>query len=202
MCIRDSKKNFPPNSGYDYSSVKLMLARVASNGMGKFVAGMMDSMIEVNVAERLRAGEYFLRIRVDWYHKKDYEFVLSAYGPDQVTIVSIPKPPNFLRNLAYYYARDSKAQRYDFAADGAPSCYRLQEMTAAGFGFIYYRNDSDKTVGEQINFEGSKGIELSKERPGTKTVFMSVKPKSENLILLKLSEDYEIRVKFLNRLVQ
>jgi calpain-15 len=181
---QESKRKYLESEGYKYSEVAIVLAK--KNGKGfEYVEGFQRSDKEVWTEGELAPGEYIVYVKVDWYKKQDNDFTFGVYGSGDASIEKVPKSycPDFLEKT--YMSRGRVSPKLKSYADcGVNNCYRAVETTDDGFGYVYYRNESNKALYEELYFKVMEGIKLRKPFRGN-CVKIDVKPGEEKCVVTK-----------------
>jgi len=88
---------FRKNSGYEYSSSRLFLAKNNGDGTVTYIKGTKagwdrDNYLEI---ENLEEGDYYFVAEVDWNEKtEDKSFVVNCYGPSEIEFVECDEDKN------------------------------------------------------------------------------------------------------------
>lgn len=198
--VNQHSKRHHPHDNFRYSPIWLVLAKVEKNGEIKHIEACFKDDREVWTDGHLQAGDYHVYVKVAWFDQTTRDFVLTAYGPDDVSFTRAQKSdlPQFVEKVYIDKGRQSKKLE-SYADLGQVQCFRAVELTDEGYGFIYYQNKSQKTLSEQINFNVLEGLKLCKPNRG-KQYQIRVAPGEEKIVLLKVDPDSEtVRQSFSER---
>jgi len=69
---------------FNYSSVWLIIGKPEGNDV-KFINADFKADREVWTEDVIEAGEYYIYVKVAWLDKGERDFVLSSYGPEDVS---------------------------------------------------------------------------------------------------------------------
>ncbi|GMH43643.1 hypothetical protein BSKO_11565 [Bryopsis sp. KO-2023] len=129
-----------------------------------------------------KPGKYYIWVRVFWDRKNSGEIGFTSYSGEEVEL-SQKDDMNVQQHLKQLYLGHARTncELSDYGESGQPECQRgvdtLQEMT-----YIYYKNDSESQLIEELEFE-LDGFELAAPHKGN-TVKITIPPKSEELVML------------------
>jgi len=196
---QESKRKHLPSENCAYSEISIVVGRKEGQGY-QYVEGFQRSDKEVWTDGTLTAGEYIVYVKIDWRDHKRREFTLSSYGSGEVTFEQVPKSycADFIEKVYQSKGRVSKKLE-DYSYYNVSKCYRAVELTDDGFGFIYYRNDSNKTLEEELYFKVLEGLAFRKPYRGN-TIKVVVKPGEEKTVVTKVLPDAKkIRQAFTER---
>jgi len=187
---QQSKRHHEKAEDFQYSSVWLILAKEEGD-KAKHIEACFKADREVWTDGHLAAGDYLIYVKIAWFDKTTRDFVLSSYGPDDVTFKQVTKQevPNMVEKIYMDKGRSSKALE-DYADVGHPKCMRAIELTDEGYGFIYYQNNEKKTLNEVIEFTELVGLKLCKPFRGQQYQ-IKVAPGEEKIVLLKIDPQSE-----------
>jgi calpain-15 len=187
---QQSKRHHKSGEDFQYSSVWLILGKQVGDKY-EHLQGLFRADREVFTESHLTAGEYVLYVKIAWYDKAPRDFVLSSYGPDDVTFTKVSKSdiPNLVEKMYHHKGRNcNKLESY--ADLEQANCFRAVELTDEGYGYIYYQNKSKKILKEAIGFNVLDGLKLVKPYRG-KQYDITVAPGEEKVVLLKCDPDSE-----------
>jgi calpain-15 len=173
---------------FKFSSVWIVLGK--QNGdKHEHVQGVYKADREAFTEGHLTAGDYLLYVKVAWYDKAPRDFILSSYGPDDITFNKISKSdcPELVQKMYQHRGRTSKKLE-SYADLGQPNCFRAVELTEEGYGYIFYQNKSNKTLNESITFNVLEGLKLVKPYRG-RQYDIKISPGEEKVVLLKCNPD-------------
>ena len=185
---QQSTRHHDDSENFQYSPVWLILAKQEADGSIKHIEGCYKADREVWTDGHLIAGEYLVYVKIAWYDEGSRDFVLSSYGPEDVTITKVEKKelPEFMQKVFIDQAKKSKKMK-SYQNQGQPKCYQVIETTNEGYTFIYYLNQSNRTLVEDVKFSVLQGKKLCKPFRGDQYQ-IRVAPGEEKIVLLK--EDY------------
>jgi hypothetical protein len=111
-----SKRHHDKVEDFQYSSVWLIVAKQEGNEI-KFIQADFKADREVWTDEHLPVGEYLLYVKVAWFDKAPRDFVLSSYGPNDVSFTSVDKSsvPSFVEKVFTEKARRSSKKLESYA---------------------------------------------------------------------------------------
>jgi hypothetical protein len=170
-----------------YSATSMILGKKLANGGFEYVASIQKTDREVLLEVNLKANEeYLLYAKVAFPGRKPQDFVLSSYGPDDINFNKLAKTeePKFIESLYLNKAKASK-NATGYEKEAQPLCKRTVEFNDDdGYGYFYYKNDSDKTLNEHVHFSNFKGLKLVMPYRNDKFE-VKLAPKQEIIVLLK-----------------
>jgi len=73
----------------------------------------------------------------------------------------------------------------DYKHCNVANCFRTVELTDDGFGFIYYRNESGKSLEEELYFKFLEGLKFRKPYRGNSYKIV-VPAKEERIVITKV----------------
>jgi len=82
-------------------------------------------------------------------------------------------------------ARKSE-EKITYLTKGHPLCYKVRHFTDTGFGYYFYKNESNKTLHENVSFQTFFNLELMAGHKGKEEFTVRVKPGREAIILIKI----------------
>jgi len=182
---QESKRKHAEKENYRYSEVSVVFGRKTANGY-EYVEGIQKADKEVWTDGPMEAGEYIVYVKIHWNEQRTKEFSISSYGVGAVDIQQVPQTycPEFIEKV--YTSKGRKSQKTeDYKHCGVNNCYRAVELTDDGFGFIYYRNESNRTLEEEIYFKAMEGLKFKKPYTGN-NYKITVPPGQERIIITKV----------------
>jgi len=182
---QESKRKHEERENYKYSEVYLVFGKKVANGY-EYVEGVQKADKEVWTDGHLTAGEYIVYAKTAWLQNRTKEFSISSYGVAEVDIEQVPKTycSDFIEKVYLNKARKSKKLE-DYKHAGVTNCYRAVELTDDGFGYIYYRNESGRTLEEELYFKFLEGLKLRKPYRGN-NYKISVPAGQERIVITKI----------------
>jgi calpain-15 len=158
---QESKRKFPSNSPYEYSNVRVLLARREPNGDLKPVSGVSKAEMEVWTSGKLSPGDYVLYTKVEWKRGGVNEATLSSYGMEEVRFKHISKRsiPGFKSQFFKHVALSNTQKRYVMTNTGL---VRYNDITSMGYGYWYYTNPGAHAVEEEIILINPQGLRFRK----------------------------------------
>jgi len=182
---QESKRMRKERENYQYSEVSVVFGRKVGNGF-EYVEGIQRADKEVWTDGPMEVGEYVVYVKIHWNEERNKEFSISAYGIGDVDIQQIPATacPDFVEKVYISKGRQS-TKKEDYQHCGVRNCYRTVEITDDGFGFIYYKNESNKTLEEEIYFKVMEGLKLKKPYSGN-NYKINVPPGQERIVITKV----------------
>jgi len=185
---QESKRKHPEKEDYQYSEVFVVMGKKVANGY-EYVEGQQKADKEVWTDGHLQAGEYIIYTKIAWKNRQAKEFALSSYGCGDVQIEQVKKSTceDFIEKV--YLNKGKQAKKLeDYKHCGVPNCYRVVELTDDGFGFVYYRNESNKTLEEELYFKFLEGLKFKKPYRGNNFKVV-VPPGKEKIVITKVLPD-------------
>jgi len=182
---QESKRMHAERDNYSYSEVSVVFGKRTAYGY-EYVEGIQRADKEVWTDGHIEAGEYVVYVHIHWNEKRNREFSISSYGAGDVEIRQIPQSscPEFVEKV--YMSKGRKAEKKeDYQHCGVRNCYRVVEITDDGFGYIYYKNDSNRTLEEEIYFKAMDGLKFKKPYSGNSYKIM-VPPGQEKIVITKV----------------
>mmetsp|Transcript_32004 Transcript_32004/g.28993 ORF Transcript_32004/g.28993 Transcript_32004/m.28993 type:complete len:246 (+) Transcript_32004:1190-1927(+) len=186
---QDSKRKYLPRENYRYSDFCIVFGRDLGNGKYEYVEGFQRADKEVWTEGELKAGEYTVYVKINWFNKKTRPFTFSVYGVADAEIqeMSRESAQGFLEKLYTSKGRTSKKLE-DYSYYNVADCSRAVELTDDGFGFIYYQNNSRYTLEEELYFKVLEGLKFRKPYRGNK-INVTVRPGEEKCVVTKVLPD-------------
>jgi len=180
---QESTRKHAEKENYRYSKVRVVFGKKVGDGY-EYVEGITKADKEVWTDGPMDAGEYIVYAKIAWNERKTKEFSISSYGAGDVEIERIDE--NLCRGfIEKVYTHKGRSMRVgDYSSHGVSNCYRGMELTDDGFGFIYYKNESNKTLEEDFYFKSMQGFKLRKPYSGN-NFKISVGPGQEKIVILK-----------------
>jgi calpain-15 len=180
---QESTRKHAEKENYRYSKVRVVFGRKTANGYD-YVEGITKADKEVWTDGHMDAGEYIVYAKIAWNEQKTKEFSISSYGAGDVDIQKIDEShcPEFIEKV--YMSKGRTMKVGDYSSHGVNNCYRGMELTDDGFGFIYYKNESNKTLEEDFYFKVMTGFKLKKPFKGN-NFKVTVPPGQERVVILK-----------------
>ena len=163
------KRMFPRGHSYEYSTARMILAKVNNNGELEYLIGKMKSDRDMWEEIVLESGDYFVYIEVDW-SGESYPIVINAYGESKAMFVREEKETypkfKFLEEV-YMSCAKKVGKKNDYSTEGAPLCYKYSDMCPEGYGYNYFENFSDDaTIKEVVTYTRFDGLQLVKPFSG------------------------------------
>jgi hypothetical protein len=182
---QESKRKHAERENYRYSEVSVVFGRKTANGY-EYVEGIQKADKEVWTDGHMDAGEYIVYVKIHWNEQRTKEFSISSYGVGTVDIQQVPQTfcPEFIEKVYMSKGRQSQ-KKEDYQHCGVRNCFRAVELTDDGFGFIYYKNESNKTLEEEIYFKAMEGLKFKKPFTGN-NYKISVPPGQERIVITKV----------------
>jgi len=206
----------PDNDYYEYKDYKYLLVRLiivrleAEGEKEKYVYIKGDMKMERELCEehKFEAGDYLLYIEAEKSPseecksileecKNEVPITLSLYAPKEIELKSDEwaQHPQFLEKVYSSCAIDY-GEHLSYGSDGAPECSKYSGMMKEGYGYTYFRNDSDDaTIKEAVNYTMFDGLELVSPFKGTSYEVL-VPPKSSAIVLMKQTSTTGINLSF------
>lgn len=181
---QESKRKYVPEE-WQYSLTKIVFGKKLDGGKYEYVEGFARADKEVWTEGILEPGEYIVYTKADWPDNKPRDYTIGIYGACEAFIEKISKSsvPNFLENVYCSKARTSP-KLIDYGTSGVKDCKKATELTDDGFGYFYWRNNSNRTLEEELYLKTFDGLRLRKPYSGN-TVKVVVKPGEEKIVLYK-----------------
>jgi hypothetical protein len=182
---QESKRMHAERDNYRYSEVSVVFGKRTANGY-EYVEGIQKADKEVWTDGFIDAGEYVVYVHIHWNEMRTREFSISSYGAGDVEIRQVPQSscPEFVEKV--YMSKGRKAEKKeDYQHCGVRNCYRVVEITDDGFGYIYYKNESNKTLEEEIYFKSMDGLKFKKPYSGN-SYKISVPAGQEKIVITKV----------------
>jgi hypothetical protein len=206
----------PDNDYYEYKDYKYMLVRLiivkleAEKEKKRYVYIKGDMKMERELCEELKfePGDYLLYIEAEKSSseecksileecKNEVPITLSLYAPKDIKLKSDEwaQHPQFLEQVYSSCAIDY-GEYLSYESDGAPECSKYSGMMKEGYGYTYFRNNSDDaTIKEAVNYTMFDGLELVSPFKGTSYEVL-VPPKSSAIVLMKQTSITGINLSF------
>lgn len=168
-----------------YIDITIVLGKKEGDGY-TYVSGSHKGENEIWVEGKLSPGEYIIYVKTPWMDGNNNDFTLSIYGSSPVNIEKVPKTfaSNFLEKI-YLHKAKSLQHLEDYSYWDVEKCYRGVEIGDDGFGYVYYKNNSNFILEEELYFKILEGLKLRKPYSGNHSKVI-VYPNEEKIILLKV----------------
>jgi len=180
-----SKRKFLPEQKYQYSEISLIIAGKDADGNLVHIDGFQRADKEVWTHGDLIEGEYYVYCKTNWRDGLNHKFSVGVYGPAEAQIEQVEKTAEMKSYIQQcYLTLGRKSQKLiDYGYYGVKECWRALELTDDGIGFLYYKNESDKTLDEELQFT-LQGWKFMKPYRG-ENIQVKVPPHEEKVIILK-----------------
>ena len=189
---------FDRNINYDYSNVRLIVAKIENPTEDEKVLTYMNGKMGQDrdtweEYENLEAGEYYMYVEFDWPDNVQHtEFSISCYGQAQTF---------FLRDEKSLYDKDTlitqlmascavqehpaEGKKTTFDDQGAPDIVKYFAMTEEGYGYVHIvNNEAEARFKEKIEYSKFDKLRLLKPFKGD-SYEVDVGPGEQKTIVIK-----------------
>jgi len=186
-------------SAYEYSPVNFMITKMEKDGSSKLV---FDSntrgdpyqvwgarsvlMTEDGKVELKEAGDYIIRVKVNWKNASEDTYTVSSYSSAPLTLQQIPSVKDFLMKYLCAVASQNKREN------------KLTETSACvsehhkNFSYTLVKNSDNKELNVNITFKTLNNLRIAKQvKHSQNKVSLKIPAKSNQLIFLKMINSTE-----------
>eukprot|EP00826_Nyctotherus_ovalis_P060100 TRINITY_DN8408_c0_g1_i16.p1 TRINITY_DN8408_c0_g1~~TRINITY_DN8408_c0_g1_i16.p1 ORF type:complete len:535 (+),score=155.60 TRINITY_DN8408_c0_g1_i16:73-1677(+) len=172
---------------YKISEISLMIAKKDGSDF-KFIKGEVgcNENYTVKINGTMNKGEYVILLEANWCCEGVDSFVFNAYTSRQTELVRMSSRefPGYIEKVLKSCAViNTEPKTYANKHEPMIKKYASINGSNAGYGYIYYKNDSEDTIlYEAITFKKLKNIKASVKG---KKIDIRLNPNQDKIIVLK-----------------
>ena len=194
----DDRKFLTSPSFYQYSNVRIMVARVTPDGL-QYVAGANNTDRDVVAEATLGRGIYLVTIEIVWEQEHHKKFTLSAYSEHPVAFERVGNADfdaaerNIVKSLAI---KNAGSRVKDYAAIQEPG---IKRYMGSEFGLVYfcYHNRGTRTLKETVTMTSRTNLRICPPFNNNREFTVIVPPGADAVVIYKpvFAEPYSFSIK-------
>ncbi|CAD8203099.1 unnamed protein product [Paramecium pentaurelia] len=168
---------------YEYSYVRILLAKTTGKGEYQFIDQKQQKDIEVHLGGQLTKGKYSVQIKIKWavptWNEHEYQF--SVYGSEFLRPKQVPRDAELRKAVMLQVARENKnLQQLTTGLFCA-----METVVSKGLGYFYYKNTSQKTFKLKNTLTNKQGVKFLKPEIGD-NYLLELAPGEDKIVLCSL----------------
>ncbi|CAK60103.1 unnamed protein product (macronuclear) [Paramecium tetraurelia] len=168
---------------YEYSYVRILLAKNTGKGEYQFIDQKQQKDIEVHLGGQLTKGKYSVQIKIKWavptWNEHEYQF--SVYGSEFLRPKQVPRDADLRKAVMLQVARENKnLQQLTTGLFCA-----METVVSKGLGYFYYKNSSQKTFKLKNTLSNKQGVKFLKPEIGD-NYLIELAPGEDKIVLYSL----------------
>eukprot|EP00828_Plagiopyla_frontata_P014815 TRINITY_DN1930_c0_g1_i4.p1 TRINITY_DN1930_c0_g1~~TRINITY_DN1930_c0_g1_i4.p1 ORF type:complete len:318 (-),score=36.10 TRINITY_DN1930_c0_g1_i4:75-1028(-) len=196
---QQSDRFFKEADNYNYSPIKLLLARKIDDNNYEYINGNQQLYdYEFWIKAQLQPGQYVIYVRPNWVHQNVQQtFTVSSYGPSKTNIQPTIRPKHFLQSAFLHSSKTPKQSTINNNLQ-----YELYQDYTKGFGYLWLKNQNQKnSLKVTSQFSEAQGYKFKKPAVGFNIV-VDVQPQGEQIVVFSIDHTAEVVLQLKRQTIQ